>query len=123
MIELMKYNKQNELVEVVEFNEDGSVLTLHSLRGDRFLLRYWNQEVDGEKETFLEHVEYKESCKLTTMRMDGYRWTRAVKSESIGLDYAEVKDRVTTCNGELIAMKIKENFLESWKEKITTKTI
>lgn len=122
MSELLKYDKQGKLVEVVEFSAGGNVETLHALKGVN-LLRYWLQEVDGEMEKFVEHIKYKDQCSLSSMRMNGHRWTRAVLDGAVGIEYPEVEDRVTTSNGEFIALKINKNILEAWKEKIINNRI
>ena len=122
MNELLRYNKSDDLIEVVEFNRDGSVLTLHSLN-DNNLVRFWEQELDGEIEKYLEYIEYADRGVLSSMRMDGYRWTRVFKKGTSSLELAKTKERVTTVNGELTSVKISDEFLKLWKSKITTKSV
>jgi len=121
MSEVLKYNKQGNLVEVVELSKEGSVISLHSFNENK-LFKFWDQEVDGERECFMEYIEYQDEGRLTSMRMNGYRWTRVVKKNAVGLEYPKEKDRVSTSNGEFVALKIRNDFLKSWKNKITPKT-
>lgn len=117
-MDILKYNKDGHLVEVAELDSNEQLITLCSQRKGNVLIKHWDQEVEGEREVFVEYTEFAEPFKLVSMRMDGYRWTRAIKAGSNALEFPEVKDRITTVNGEVTSMKIKENILSIWKDKI-----